>query len=68
MIVGKVMKLDFHHEIYLSAFEYLSQATEIEENAKVVTFGMDGIYPPGISDRVCSFQQEKKYDIFSTAD
>jgi len=67
MIVGKVMSWDFHHEIYLSAFEYLSQATEIEENAKVVTSEWNGIYRRAF-DRVVSFPTRKRSMIISTAE
>ena len=68
LVVGKSLKLDLRRELYISAFEYLSQSTEIGEGARVVTSGMDGVYPPGIPVGRVHASKKKKYDIFQQAE
>lgn len=68
LIVGKAVKLGLNRDLFLSAFEYLSQATEIEEGAVVVTSGLDGVYPPGIPIGSVHGKKKKKYDVFQQAE
>lgn len=68
LIVGKVVKMTMSHELFISAFEYLSRTTELQEGEKVVTSGLDGIYPPGISIGTVLMRGKKKFDIFQQAD
>ncbi len=68
LVVGKSMRLDFQHEIFLGAFEYLNKAAAIEEGAAIVTSGMDGVYPAGILVGHAKLEEKKKYDIFQEAE
>lgn len=68
LVVGKVLKLGLKRDLYISAFEYLSQSTEIEEGVRVVTSGMDGVYPSGIPIGTVHARKKKKYDIFQQAE
>lgn len=64
LVVGKVSKLGLKRELFIGAFEYLNEATTIEEGAVVVTSGLDGIYPSGIPVGYVHGNKKKKYDIF----
>ena len=68
LIVGKVMKTKLDRDFFITAFDYLSQTTEIAEGAKVITSGMDGVYPPGILIGSVHGSKKKKYDIFQQAE
>lgn len=68
LIVGKGLKLGLKRDLFISAFEYLSQAIEIKEGAVVVTSGLDGIYPPGIKIGTVHGKKKKKYDVFQQAE
>lgn len=68
LVVGKALKLGLKRDLYISAFDYLSQSTLVEEGAKVVTSGMDGVYPPGVPIGIVHAQTKKKYDIFQQAE
>jgi len=63
-----VMKLSMKRDLYITAFDYLNQTTEIEEGAKVVTSGMDGVYPPGLPIGFVHGNKKKQYDIFQQAE
>src|SRR5262249_27069282 len=64
LVVGKSLKLGLKREIYISAFEYLSQSVDVAEGTPVVTSGMDGVYPAGIPIGRVHARAKKKYDIF----
>ncbi len=64
LVVGKVSKLGLKRDLFIGAFEYLNEATTIEEGAVVVTSGLDGIYPPEIPVGYVHGNKKKKYDIF----
>lgn len=68
LVVGKVLKMRFKTDVYVSAFDYLSQSTEMNEGALVVTSGLDGIFPAGIPIGTVHGGQKKKYDIFQQAE
>jgi rod shape-determining protein MreC len=68
LVVGKSLKLGLKRDLYISAFEYLSQSTDIAEGALVVTSGMDGVYPPGIPIGRVHARKMKQYDIFQQAE
>jgi len=68
LIVGKVVKLGLKRDLFLSAFEYLSRAIEIQEGSTVMTSGLDGIYPGGILIGSIQTGKKKKYDIFQQAE
>jgi rod shape-determining protein MreC len=68
LVVGKSLKLGLKRDLYISAFEYLSQSTDISEGATVVTSGMDGVYPPGIPIGRVHARKKKQYDIFQQAE
>ncbi len=68
LVVGKSLKLGLKRDLYISAFEYLSQSTDISEGARVVTSGMDGVYPPGIPVGHVHARKKKQYDIFQQAE
>lgn len=68
LVVGKAKKMELNREYYLSAFEYLSQTTEIPEQAAVVTSGMDGLFPPGLRIGNVVSKKKKKFDIFQQAE
>lgn len=68
LVVGKSLKLGLKRDLYISAFEYLSQSTDIAENARVETSGMDGVYPPGIPIGRVHARKKKQYDIFQQAE
>lgn len=69
LVVGKALKLGLKRDLYVSAFDYLSQSTAVEEGAKVVTSGMDGVYPAGVAiGTVHAQSKKKKYDIFQQAE
>lgn len=68
LVVGKALKLGLKRDLYISAFEYLSQSIDIAEGTEVVTSGMDGLYPPGISIGTVHASKKRKYDIFQQAE
>lgn len=67
LVVGRVIKLQMERELFITAFEYLQKALEIPEGARVVTSGMDGVYPPGIEIGRIHAGEKKKYDVFQEA-
>lgn len=64
LVVGKISQLGLQRDLFIGAFEYLNEATTIEEGAAVVTSGMDGVYPAGILVGYVIGNKKKKYDIF----
>lgn len=64
LIIGKSMKLGLGRDYFLSSFEYLSRAVEIDEGSRILTSGLDGIFPPGIVIGSVYAKKKKKYDIF----
>lgn len=68
LVVGKSLKLGLKRDLFISAFEYLSQSTDIAEGARVTTSGMDGVYPPGIPIGSVREHKAKQYDIFQQAE
>ena len=68
LVVGKVMSLGLKRDLFIGAFEYLSQSTVIEEGTRVVTSGLDGIFPPGILVGTVGGSKKKKYDVFQQAE
>lgn len=68
LIVGKAIRLMMDRESYITALEYLNRSTEMGQGAKVVTSGMDGIYPPGIPIGTVRGSEKKKYDVFQQAE
>lgn len=67
LVVGRVLKLQMERELFITAFEYLQKALEIPEGARVVTSGMDGVYPPGVEIGRIRGEEKKKYDVFQEA-
>lgn len=68
LIVGKSISLKMDRELYLSAFEYLSRSTEIEDGAPVVSSGLDGIFPEGILIGHVRGHKKRKQDVFQQAE
>jgi rod shape-determining protein MreC len=68
LVVGKSLKLGLKRDLYISAFEYLSQSVDIAEGTPVSTSGMDGVYPAGIPIGTVHAREKKKYDIFQQAE
>lgn len=68
LVVGKSLKLGLKRDLYISAFEYLSQSVDIAEGTEVATSGMDGVYPPGIAIGTVHASKKRKYDIFQQAE
>jgi rod shape-determining protein MreC len=68
LVVGKSLKLGLKRDLYVSAFEYLSQSVDVAEGTQVVTSGMDGVYPGGIPIGMVHAREKKKYDIFQQAE
>jgi len=48
LLVGAEDRFIFERPLYLTRFEYLEKKSDIEEKDRLVTSGIDGIYPPGI--------------------